>query len=120
MPTPTLKEFIKNRILWRVYFIWFLRRMLPIVLLQIAALVVLVKIFARNVFVSKVLENVVAASGFGYGEVFKFLLAAFINAHFAVQAVIVISLGISALIIRDIVRALLTYINTFRERVSAR
>src|SRR3989344_6838928 len=120
MPTPTLKEFIKNRILWRVYFIWFLRRMLPIVLIQIAVLVVLVKIFASNVFVSKVLENVVAASGFGYAEVFKFLLTAFVNAHIVVQAVIIIGLGVSALVIRDIVRALLTYINTFRERVSAR
>jgi len=120
MATPTLKEFIKNRILWRVYFIWFLRRMLPIVLLQITILVVLVKIFARNVFISKVLENVVIVSGSGYGEVFKFLLTAFVDAHLIVQTVIVIGLGVSALVIRDIVRTLITYFNTFRERVSAK
>ena len=54
---PTVKELLKNRILWRVYLVWFFRRIVPLIAIQAFAFLVFIKIFAKNVFVSKVFHG---------------------------------------------------------------
>lgn len=104
-----LREFIKNRILWRVYAIWFLRRIVPLVAVQIVIFTIALKIFARNVFVSKVLQNSAQVADAGYWAVFKYLVSSFLNTHPITQIVILLALGVAALFLRDIARSLFAY-----------
>ena len=50
----TLSDFLKNRILWKVYVLWFARRIVPLMLLQVAVIVVsLVPVFRHIIEVRK-------------------------------------------------------------------
>lgn len=105
----SLKELLKNRILWKIYIAWFFRRIVPLVLLQIAVLAFALKIFAKNVFVRAVLENAVQAADSGYWEFFKYLVMSFLGTRLLIQIIILLGLGLGALIIRDLARSLFTY-----------
>ncbi len=104
-----VSQLLKNRILWRIYVLWFFRRIMPLIVLQVALFALALKVFARYVFVSKVFRNAALMSEFSYWDVLKFIYNAFINTHPLTQVVILIILGVVALLIRDLVRALLTY-----------
>lgn len=106
----------KAKILGKVYFVWFFRRIVPLVLVQVAVAVFVIKIFAKNVFVSKVLHNVAIVSDSGYWEIFKYLINSFMATHFIIQLAILITLGLTALLIRDIVRAIFVYFVTMRQK----
>lgn len=100
---------IKNKILWRVYVLWFLRRIVPLIVLQIAVFILVFRIFAKNVFVSKVFRNAAYAADFGYWSLLKYSFAAFLNAHLITQVSILLILGVAALLLRDLIRVLITY-----------
>ena len=104
-----LNHFLKNRVLWKVYVIWFFRRIVPLILLQIALLALVAQIFAKNVFVSKVLKNITLASETGYWTVVRYLFDSFLNSHPLTQVMILMGMGFFALILRDLIRSLLTY-----------
>ena len=112
----TLTDFLKNRILWKVYVLWFVRRIVPLMLLQVAVIVVSLKLFGDNVFVSKVLQNIGVVSGSGYWEVFKYLVAIFARTRLIVQAVVVLALGVVALLLRDVIRSIFTYRSLWRRK----
>lgn len=105
----TIKELLKNRILWRVYLIWFLRRILPLIAVQIMILGAALKIFAGNVFVIKVLKNGYLVANMGYWSFFKFLFYSFLGTRPLTQAVMILGLAVTSLIIRDFIRMLFTY-----------
>ncbi len=105
----TIKELLKNRILWRVYLIWFLRRILPLIAAQAVILGVTLKIFAGNVFFIKVLKNGYLVANMGYWSFFKFLFYSFLGTRPLTQAVMILGLAVTSLIIRDFLRMLLTY-----------
>ncbi|MEK9170216.1 MAG: hypothetical protein AAB674_01055 [Patescibacteria group bacterium] len=105
----TTAEKIKNKILVRVYILWFLKRVIPLIILQILILALALKIFANNVFVSSVLQNVSVAARSGYWEFLKYLSVAFLGTRPLIQVAILIGLGIGALIIRDVMRSFMTY-----------
>lgn len=100
---------IKNRIFWKVYFIWFFRKILPIIAIQIAVFALALQLFAKNVFVSRVLQNIAQVAESGYWAVLKYVIASFLNTHFVTQVVILAILAIVALLVRDIGRSLLAY-----------
>lgn len=104
-----VSQLLKNRILWSVYVLWFFRRIMPLIVLQVVLFALALKVFARYVFVSKVFRNAALMSEFSYWDVLKFIYNAFINTHPLTQAVILIILGVTALLIRDLIRALLAY-----------
>lgn len=83
---------------------------------QAAIIVLALKIFAKNVFVAKVLENAALASNSSYWELLKYLTIAFFKTHPIVQVSILIVLGISALFLRDIGRSVFTYLETIKKR----
>ncbi|OGY67398.1 MAG: hypothetical protein A3H63_01525 [Candidatus Harrisonbacteria bacterium RIFCSPLOWO2_02_FULL_45_10c] len=112
----TLSDFLKNRILWKVYVLWFARRIVPLMLLQVAVIVVSLKLFGDNVFVSKVLQNIGVVSGDGYWQVFKYLVAVFAQTRLIVQAVVVLALGVVALLLRDVLRSIFTYRSLWRRK----
>lgn len=112
-----LRNLIKSKILWRVYLIWFLRRVLPLIALQVLVLVLTLKVFAQRVFVVRVLGNAaVAAADSSYWEFFRYLLAAFFQTRPIVQIAALIGLGVGALILRDVGRSVFTYIKTFKNQ----
>jgi len=102
-------EKIKRKILIKIYTLWFLKRVVPLIIIQAMILVLALKIFANNVFVSKVLQNSSVAADSGYWIFFKYIGLAILSARPLTQIAILIGLGIGALIIRDILRSLLTY-----------
>lgn len=112
----TKVNIFRNKVLWRVYLVWFFRKILPLILLQIGILIFALKIFAQEVFVGKVLENAALASDANYWQFIKYLATAFLQTHFLVQIAVLLVLGIGALLLRDAGRSLLVYANTLRKR----
>lgn len=108
-----LIQLFKNKVLWKIYIIWFFRRILPLIIFQIAILIIALRIFAKKVFVSKVLENTALISLSSYLTALKYLIEAFFRTNLIVQFAILIMLGIIALLLRDLGKILKTYINTF-------
>lgn len=112
----TISPILKNKILLRVYVIWFLRRIVPLVAIQIIALVIALKLFASNVFISKVFQNAELVAGENLWNIFKYLVLAFLQTRFIIQIIVLLGLGIGALILRDIGRALITYLSTLKTK----
>lgn len=104
-----------NKILFKIYTVWFIRRILPLMLIQIAFLVVALKLLAKKVFFGKVIENAALASGASYWEFFKYLLEAFLGTTIIVQISVLLALGVGALLLRDLAKIALNYLKTFRK-----
>jgi hypothetical protein len=102
-------ELSKNKILWQVYVAWFLRRILPIVVAQLLLIALAVRIFARNVFVSRVLQNVSLVAESGYWAVLKYLMLSFWATKPLTQLAILLIVAVVALLIRDIGKSFLAY-----------
>ena len=109
-----MSPIFKTKILWRVYVIWFFRRVLPLVLAQIFVISLALKIFAKKVFLEKVLENAAVAADSNYWEFLKYLAYAFFSAHILIQIIIILILALGTLLLRDTGRVIRTYINTIR------
>lgn len=107
--TITVKEVLKNRILWRVYLAWFFRRIVPLIVVQALVFLGVLKIFAKNVFISKVFHNAANVADFGYWALLKYSFFAFFNARPVTQLAILMIFGIMALLLRDLIRILFTY-----------
>lgn len=110
-----LTDKLKNKIAWKIYVIWFFRRILPLILLQLFILALALRIFAKNVFVAMVIKNLGQVAEAGYWQVFKYMAASFLNTRPINQIVILVLLGIFALILRDIGRSLLAYKSTVKK-----
>ncbi|MBI4991807.1 MAG: hypothetical protein HZB99_01150 [Candidatus Harrisonbacteria bacterium] len=102
-------EAVKNRILWKVYVVWFFRRIVPLILLQVLFFALAIQIFAKNVFVSRVLQNIGTVAENGYVPVLKYLAVSFLGTRPLTQVSILIILGVLALILRDLGRSLVAY-----------
>lgn len=109
MTKDSVRDLFKNRILWKVYLIWFFRRIVPIMVAEVVFLALVLMLFANNVFVGKVFQNFGLAAGGGYWGVLNYLWYAFLSTRLVVQVASLVILGIGALVIRDLVRTLWTY-----------
>lgn len=106
-------QHLKKRVLLKIYVIWFFRRILPLMVLQILVLTVALKIFARQVFFAKVFENAAMAANDSYWAFFQYLFVTFFQTRFPVQIIILVLLGVGALILRDLGRTLAIYLRPF-------
>ena len=88
---------------------WFLRKILPLIAVQIVILSAALKIFSGNVFVIKVLKNGYIVANAGYWPFSKFLFYSFLGTRHLTQAAIILGLAVTSLIIRDIGRSILAY-----------
>src|SRR5437762_246322 len=107
-----MNTFMTHRILFKVYTIWFLRRIVPLVLAQLVFLVFVLKALGDKIFFGRVISNARLAAHSSYWEFSKYLLGSFLQTHFAVQIFILVALGIGALLLRDLVRVLSSYART--------
>lgn len=103
-----------NKLFFKIYLVWFFRRILPIILIEIAIIVAALKVLAEFVFVGKVLENAAIAADANIWRFFGYIIDAFFQTSFVIQAAILVGLGIGALVIRDIARAAIAYIRTVK------
>jgi len=99
-----------DKILWKIYIIWFFRRILPLMIIELLIAVLALKIFAAKVFVARVLENAALASHADYWFFLKYLTMAFFKTNIIVQIVILVMFGIGALLLRDFGRLVKTYL----------
>jgi len=104
-----------NKLLWKIYTIWFLRRIVPLILVQIIFIVIFLKLIANQIFFGKVLENAALASDSNLWEFSQYLIGAFFQTHIAVQLSVLFLLGIGALFLRDTGKAVLSYFKTFQK-----
>lgn len=103
---------MQKRVFLKIYFIWFIRRILPLIALEVLVLGIAIRTFASKVFVGKVIENAALASDANYWSFFKYLGNAFLQTHFVIQIVILALLGVGALLLRDFAKTATTYLKT--------
>lgn len=99
----------KTQILWKVYLVWFFRRILPLVALEVLVLGAAVYFLARFIFVEKVISNTLAAAANNPLVIFTYLFYAFLGTTLINKVLIIALLSIGALLLRDIGRTLVSY-----------
>lgn len=109
---------LRNRIMKRIFGIWFLRHTMPLVILELIGLFVALSFFARLVFVEKVVSNALTAAVGNPFKLFTYLVSAFLGSEFTTQAVIVILLAVVILVLRDLNRSLIAYLVMKRNQLT--
>ncbi len=104
----------KSKILWKIYLVWFFRRILPLVVFEIVVLGAAVYLLAKYIFVEKVISNTFLFAGRNPLTMLSFLFDAFLRTSLLEQIAIIILLSIGALLLRDIGRTLASYRTTSR------
>ena len=105
---------IKNKIAWRVYFIWLFKRIIPLFILEIVFLVLVFYFLGQLVFVQKVFENAFLSGAQNPVLVASYMLKAFLNTSLIKKIIVLGLLGLGVLFMRDIGRMLASYISTSR------
>lgn len=99
-------EKIKNKIMRRVYFIWFGREILPYLALEATAFVAFMYFIGQQVYMARVLEysTSVLSANMAHPIVFlSFALDLFLRTHIGVQLSIIGSLSMIFFLFRDII-----------------
>lgn len=105
---------IKNKIVWKIYFVWLFKRIIPLFILELVLLILIFYFLGKLVFVQKVFENALLASMQNPILLASYMLRAFLGTSLVKQVVIVGILGMGVLFMRDIGRAIASYISTSR------
>src|SRR3989344_9475853 len=105
---------LKSKILWKVYTAWFLKRILPLVVLEVLVIVGALYALAQFVFVEQVVSNAFLNSASNPWRLVVFLSYAFLSTHWFTKIDIVLFLGLGALLLRDFGRTVASYRSTSR------
>ncbi|MEK7554884.1 MAG: hypothetical protein AAB518_02795 [Patescibacteria group bacterium] len=105
----SIRQRIKQRVLGRIYHIWFLRYAAPLFAAEIVAVVIAAVFFSRFVFFEEVVSNTLNASAGNPWRAFLYLLSAFIGTTLFTKFVIIIIVGGGILFFRDINRSIIAY-----------
>ena len=99
-------EKLKNRIMKRVYFIWFVKSALPYLTLEIAAFAGFMYFVGRQIYVARVLEysSSVLSANTAHPLIFvSFAFNLFLRTHLGVQLSIIGSLAMIFFLFRNII-----------------
>ena len=107
METLFISPYVKQTVMRRIKMIWFIRRVLPLLLLETTAVWFAVQNIAEHVFVNNVLQNAVVHT-FSRSPVMiiEFFFRAFLNTETLVQLFILASLVVGTFIARDALRTI--------------
>lgn len=107
METIFISSYVKQAIMRRVKTIWFIRRVLPLLLLETTAVWFAVQNIAEHVFVNNVLQNAVIHT-FSRSPVMmlEFFFRAFLNTEVLVQMFVLASIVVGTFIARDALRTI--------------
>ncbi len=103
---------IKNKIVWKIYFIWLFKRIIPLFVLELVFLILVFYFLGKLVFVQQVFTNAFLASAQNPIEVAVYMFRAFLDTNFIKKAVVLALLALGILLMRDIGRVLSSYITT--------
>lgn len=105
---------IKNKIAWKIYFVWLFKRIIPLFILEIIFLVLVFYFLGQLVFVQRVFENAFLSGMQNPILVASYMFKAFLNTSLIKKMIVLGLLGLGVLFMRDIGRALTSYISTSR------
>lgn len=100
---------LKTKVMKRVYGFWFLRSMIPLLVIEFLGIICALYFFARFVFIGQVVNSALIVS---LGNPYRFamyFLSAFLNARHIVQALIILLLAVLAFILRDVNKSIISY-----------
>ena len=102
MPITTKDiSMLKSRIIWKVYFSWFFKRILPLLLVELVIIVLGLHFLAKYVFVEKVISHTLFLATANPLELFYYLLFSFAKTRLLTKATIIALLSFGVLILRD-------------------
>jgi hypothetical protein len=105
---------IKNKIAWKVYIVWLFKRVIPLLVAEIILLVLAFYFLGKFVFVQKVFENAFLSSAQNPIIVFLYMFNAFASTTLVKKFIILVLLSLGVLCMKDIGKALVSYISTLR------
>lgn len=109
---------IKNKVMKNIYMIWFVRRIAPVLILEVVLLGALALGIASAVSIGKIAAN--AAHGIGdMKSLVGFFSSAFANTTLMVQALAFSIIAISFLLLRDMIRTSLYFIGRRKDTIRA-
>lgn len=97
----------RGEVLQRVYKVWLMRKFLPVLVLEIAALSIVFYQLGRVVFVQRVLENGIQVLFLNPPQFLNFILSMFAEAPWAARVLGFGAVLIVALVVRHITQGLL-------------
>ena len=101
---------IKGRILRQVYRVWLFRKLLPVVILEVMVLAVILYQLGQAVFMQRILENALGVLFSNPGQIFSFVISAFVGAPLATKLLGFAVLAFIALLIRHLTQGILRLI----------
>ena len=106
----TISPYIKTTIMRRVKAIWFFRRVLPFLAVELALVAIVLQQIASSVFVNHVIQNA-AVHTFERSPVMfaDFFFRAFLNTETLIQTLVIASLIGSVFLLRDMARTFRTF-----------
>ena len=109
-----MSPILRSKILWKVYLAWFLKKILPLLVLEILILGVAIFFFARYVFIAKVVDNALLNAVHNPLQIFSFMFFAFLATSWLKKIVVVVFLGLGVLLLGDLGRVLTSARTTAR------
>ena len=110
MTNEELKTKLKARVMGKVFGFWFLRAMVPLLILECIGFFVALYLFANFVFVSHVVDNALTAALGNPFKLISYFWQAFLVARTEVKVILI---GIAVAVgffLRDINRGLIAYV----------
>ena len=101
---------IKGQILRQVYRVWLFRKLLPVVILEVMVLAVILYQLGQAVFMQRILENALGVLFSNPGQIFSFVISAFVGAPLATKLLGFAVLAFIALLIRHLTQGILRLI----------
>lgn len=105
-PSPRFK----GEVLKQIYRIWLFRKLLPVLIFEVAVFAFVLYRLGRSVFIQRVLENALNVFFINPSGVFSFLFSAFQNASVATKVMTVITAILVALLLRHLTQGILRLI----------
>lgn len=99
----------RQKLMRKIYWIWFTRRVLPVVVFEVFSVILGAHLFARSVYVVRLLEGAAAATSQSSFRLFGYLWYAFIHSRIEVKVEIAIACVFLGLFLWSIKRAIVSY-----------
>ncbi|MDO8585377.1 MAG: hypothetical protein Q7R85_04675 [bacterium] len=108
----------RKKLMFKIYRVWFVRRVLPVVVFEVFSVMLGAHLFSRSVYVVRVLEGAAAASTESRFRLFDYLWYALVHSRVEVKVEIAIALIFAGLFLWSIKRAIVSY-EVLRRTVAA-
>lgn len=108
--TANISQKVRGHVLQKVYRVWLFRKLLPVLLLEVAVLAAVLYGLGRVVFIQRVLENGLNVLFLNPSAIFSFLADMFLKAPLLAKTLGVGVLVLVALVIRHITQGMLRLI----------